>query len=153
MEAVGGGNHGGQRLFWAGLRSGEAAWELQRGEVKVELGSNRIGVGWRGVLCGAQAGPATMAGGGGVAVRRVGEELGPGRGKTKRRNTVWLRRQLKRRRGQRHGDAWTRTPRSCGGASRGVDEGDGGLVNNSKFQNAVCKFSFSPSSWPQMKNS
>jgi len=63
VKAVGGGNHGGQRLFWAGLRSGEAAWELQRGEVKVELGSNRVGVGWRGVLCGAQAGPATMASG------------------------------------------------------------------------------------------
>ena len=47
-EAVGGGNHGSQRLFWAGLRSGETAWELQRGEVKVEVGSNRVGVGWRG---------------------------------------------------------------------------------------------------------
>ena len=50
VEAVGGGNHGGQRLFWAVLCSGEAAWELLRGEVKVELGSNRVGVGCRGVL-------------------------------------------------------------------------------------------------------
>ena len=70
----------------------------------------------------------------------------------RRRGQSWLRRKLKRRREQRHGDASTRTPRSCGGASRGVDEGDGGLVNNSKFQNAVCKISFSPSTWPQMKN-
>jgi hypothetical protein len=29
---------------------------------------------------------------------------------------------------------------------------EGKLVNNSKFQSAVCKFSFSPSTWPQMKN-
>ena len=36
---------------------------------------------------------------------------------------------------------------------REEDGGDGIPVNNSKFQNAVCKFSFSPSSLSQIKNS
>ena len=30
--------------------------------------------------------------------------------------------------------------------------GDGNFVINSKFQIPVCKLSFSPSSWPQLKN-
>ena len=40
----------------------------------------------------------------------------------------------------------------AGDERRELDGGDGIPVNNSKFQNAVCKFSFSPSSWPQIKN-
>ena len=45
--------------------------------------------------------------------------------------------------GRRHGE------KQRGGRR---DGGDGKAVNNSKFQSQVRKLSFSPSSWPQMKN-
>ena len=95
---------------------------------------------------------ATMAGGEARSGRRGGGELGPEERGWRGENEIGFDGWLKQRREQRHGDAWTRTPRSCSGASRG-DGGDGSLVINLKFQNAVCKFSFSPSSLPQMKNS
>ena len=42
--------------------------------------------------------------------------------------------------GRRHGEKQRR--------KRDGDGGDGSFVNNSKFQNPICKLSFSPSSWP-----
>ena len=62
-EAVGGGNHGSQRLFWAGLRSGGnglgASARRSEGRGGIKSGRGRV----ERVLRGAQAGPATMAGG------------------------------------------------------------------------------------------
>ena len=58
----------------------------------------------------------------------------------------------------RRRDAWTRTSKS-GDGSGGVSSDEqrricsnGISVNSSKFHIPVCKFSFSPCSWPQMKN-
>ena len=110
------------------------------------------------------------------AARAKGEETGEGGGEA--RSAVAAR----RRRGAStsilgvragDGDAWrfetlpedTRARRGLGRVADGetatpsrreTEEGDGGdgiAVNYSKFQSPVRKFSFSSSSWPQMKNS
>ena len=45
-----------------------------------------------------------------------------------------------------------RLRRGVPSSEQGRRRSEGNSVNSSKFQFPVCKFNFSPCSWPQMKN-
>ena len=91
-----------------------------------------------------------------VALRQPSSACAPGDG------AAWRSREASGR--NRGHDAWPTSGRDAVPDIRrrqtapsrrdtGMGDGvDGKLVNNSKFQSAVCKFGFSPSTWPQMKN-